>query len=259
MKSGKKISSPVKKQISNLFSSICFLTIIPLPKSLRTTDDFGNALFYFGPVGFLIGFFAIILSSIFSLFPQAVSAAVLTVYLSLISGFLHLDGLADTADGLMSHRERKRCLEIMKDSRIGVMGAAAIVSLFILKYSTLSVFPPNVLIPVVLVVPIAGRTAIVLTMAFLPYARIEGGLGQLFYSKSTRMAAIFSFLFLILATAAVQKTFIFPVIVSLLLTVISFSFLCRNKIGGATGDTLGAVCELTEVVTLLSLTLTIKG
>ena len=108
--------------------------------------------------------------------------------------------------------------------------------------------PPAVFFKAVCLMPIAGRCAIVFSMALLPYARPEGGLGHLFYSGHCRMSAGWSFVFL-----CILMPFIGIRTTALLLCVTSatgllFSAWCRRKIGGATGDTLGAVCELTEMV-----------
>ena len=100
--------------------------------------------------------------------------------------------------------------------------------------------------------PAAGRTAIVFMMAMLPYARDEQGLGKLFYSGINRWAALSSALIFIAVASAMAPAKLFLLCLTVLLTVTVFSLICRRKIGGATGDTLGAVCELTETTVLMS-------
>jgi len=171
--------------------------------------------------------------------------------MSFISGFLHLDGLADTADGFMSSRGREQCLVIMKDSRIGVMGAAAIAAVLMAKTSALASLPAAELVSTVMIAAAAGRTATVVMMSALPYARSEGGLGNLFSDTDTgKYAAIISVCLLgvVMILLAPQRMVLLVGISAI--TVVLFCSWCVRKIGGYTGDTLGAVCELTEVAVL---------
>ena len=240
--------------LGSFFEAIRFLTILPLPMARKSAGrSFSRALFYFGPVGSLIGVGLMLILKMMCSLPEPVSAALAVILLSFASGFLHLDGLADTADGFMSHRDRNGCLTIMRDSRIGVMGAAAMISLFLVKFSVITSLDKDVVTTAVVVTPVAGRTAITAVMALLPYAREEGGLGSLFYSRSTKRALLVNVLYLILFVCIVDKGIIFPVFLSAAITVIVVSVISKRKIGGATGDILGAVCELTEVAVLVSI------
>ena len=110
----------------NFLSAIGFLTILPVPKSARTFD--GKQVIYFPLVGLIIGAMLWTVDWIFSCFANIEIRVIGDVlFLAIISGALHLDGLADSADGLFSHRSREQILEIMKDSRIGVMGVLALI------------------------------------------------------------------------------------------------------------------------------------
>ena len=226
-----------------------FLTIIPV--SWRADKDgeyFQHSLSYFPVLGALIGLAAGSASLFFrSFLPGSVASVIAIILLALVSGGLHLDGLADTADGFFSSRPREKILEIMRDSRTGAMGVIVISLVLLLKFAALSMMPPAVFFKAVCLMPIAGRCAIVFSMALLPYARPEGGLGHLFYSGHCRLSAGWSFVFL-----CILAPFIGIRTTALLLCVTSatgllFSVWCRRKIDGATGDTLGAVCELTEM------------
>ncbi|HQJ31558.1 MAG TPA: adenosylcobinamide-GDP ribazoletransferase, partial [Syntrophales bacterium] len=112
-----------------LLAAFQFLTTIPLPGGKGTGEgDIAGSLPFFPVVGLLIGMAAAAGDFVFSLlFPPGVAAVLTVLLLVLITGGLHLDGLADTADGIFSVRNRERMLEIMRDSRIGTMGVLAVV------------------------------------------------------------------------------------------------------------------------------------
>jgi adenosylcobinamide-GDP ribazoletransferase len=187
--------------------------------------------------------------------PGDVTVFLVVMYLSAISGFLHLDGLADSADGLLSARPRERSLEIMKDSRTGAMGVVMLILVVLGKYAALTAMPFEKVALAVFCLPLAGRTAILFTMAIHRYARQEGGLGGLFYSSRTRYAALAGVALLLPATWAVGGLGTATVVLGVTaFTVFWFGNFCKARLGGVTGDTLGAVCELTEMSVAIGLT-----
>jgi adenosylcobinamide-GDP ribazoletransferase len=174
--------------------------------------------------------------------------AMILAGLAAVTGGLHLDGLADSADGLLCHRSPAESLRIMKDSRVGAMGVIAIILLFLGKYAALSSIDPSRLPLVLLLMPLAGRNGILLMMARLAYVGQSGGVGDHFYrplaAKTVLPGWIALFLLLLLFFPALAV--ILPV--ALFATVLLFARCCRQRLGGATGDTLGAVCEVSELV-----------
>lgn len=236
--------------LRSFFTALRFLTIIPV--SWKSDEDgkfFQASVVWFPFVGLLIGsfvaFFVFLVSPFFSSSMLAVFAVLL---LSGFSGFLHLDGVADSGDGLLSSRPREQALTIMRDSRSGAMGVIVLVFLILGKYAALSSLPIESMIPLLILTPVAGRTAILISMAILPYARkAEGGLGQLFYSKERYSIAGVALLIFIICCLLISIQSALITLVALLLTVVLFSRWCFVKIGGATGDTLGAVCEYSEL------------
>lgn len=240
-----------------LLTALRFLTIIPVTwQAGKDGRLFPLSIYYFPIVGLMIGCGGAVVASIGCLvLPISVAAFTVLFYLAAISGFLHLDGLADSGDGLLSARPREQSLAIMKDSRTGAMGVVVLVFVLIGKYAALSTLPQEMLLSAALYMPLAGRCAIVVTMAYQPYARTEGGLGGLFYSSRSRYAAILG-LGILLAVILLHGTTAtaMAVFMVLLITVFWFSAFCRKRLGGATGDTLGAVCELTELSVAIGLT-----
>jgi len=241
-------------------AALRFLTIIPLSwQAERDEEYFKHCLHCFPVVGGLIGLgVGVIGIALRRILPDMVVAALIIILLALVSGGLHFDGLADTADGFFSSRPREKILEIMRDSRTGAMGAIVIAMVLLLKFSGLASLHPADFFKTVLLMPMAGRCAIVLSMAYLPYARQEGGLGNLFYSKYCRISALWSMLLLLGLTPWAGIGTMVYVGCIVVFTVLLFSFWCRRKIGGATGDTLGAVCELTEMAVAVGMASTIR-
>lgn len=233
-----------------------FLTLLPI--AWRADEDpqhFAKSLVFFPLVGCLIGGVGSLGTSVLLyFFPQPVVVILVLIYLAFISGCLHLDGLSDSADGLLSSRSREQSLIIMKDSRAGAMGVVAVVCLFLAKYSSLAAMDPKLLGLAIFFMPFAGRCAILLSMARLRYARKEGGLGLLFYSDHSKTASIAALLLVSVFLAVLAPRQAVPVIVGLLTVNVLFNRWCRARLGGATGDTLGAVCELSEMVVAISFT-----
>ncbi len=239
----------------NMGNAWRFLTIVPLPGGGEAgAADLGRSVACFPLVGLLLGLVALGAAGVLpTLFGPELAAALLVLLLAGVSGGLHLDGLADTADGFLSGRERKKILEIMRDSRVGSMGVLALVFTLLVKVAALAGTSADRLPWVVLLMPVAGRTAIVLSMFFVPYARPEGGLGALFYPPHPGRTALLAVLVCLAAgffscgpagLAACGASFA---------ATLFFCLWCRRKIGGGTGDTFGAACELAEATVAVAL------
>lgn len=231
-------------------TSLRFLTIIPIPwKQDEDHHFFKASVLWFPFVGLVIGLIAVtVVSGAAPFIPASLLAVLAMLLLSGFSGFLHLDGVADSSDGLLSSRPKEKALAIMRDSRSGAMGVIVLIFLLLAKYAALADLTLANLLTALLLMPIGGRTAILVSMAILPYARKEEeGLGQLFYSSQRYMVALLGTLFFLICCAALLGSGILHVLILFSLTIILFSYFCFQKLGGATGDTLGAVCELSEL------------
>ena len=239
-----------------LLAALRFLTILPLPGTWGTAEeDLALSVPFFPVVGLLLGAVAATLAwGMSPLAPPMLAAALLVIVLLGFSGCLHLDGLADTADGFLSSRSRQQTLEIMKDSRTGAMGVIAIVCVLVLKFASLASLPANMLWPAALLMPVAGRAAIVVHMALLPYAR-PSGLGTVFYRKRPRWSAIWAAAVLAALACGLLEWRGLIVWTAAMAATLAVSAYVYRKIGGATGDTFGAVCEIIEVVPALVLAL----
>ncbi len=242
--------------VADFCTALQFLTIIPV--SWREGSDgerFSSAVSCFPLVGVIIGLAAMGVAYICSLvFPHSVVAFLSVVCLAFLTGALHLDGLADSSDGLLSFRPREQSLEIMKDSRIGAMGVVSLLLVILGKYSALVSLDIHSLLVALLFSPFAGRCAIVVTMAAVPYARKNGGLGSFFYTREMKthsriwLGAFSAAALLFFGLRAIAVLLVF------LLSVYFFNLFCIRRIGGVTGDTLGAQSELAELVMMLTIT-----
>lgn len=247
------------RPVAAFAAALRFLTILPLPGRFGTTEkDLAHAAPFFPLVGLLLGCAAAPAAKLLFILLPPLPAAVLTAFLLLaFSGGLHLDGLADTADGFFSARTKERMLEIMKDSSIGTMGAVALLLVLLLKTVCLASLNEQLLLPAVFLMPLAGRTAILLLMALLPYPR-EQGLGRLFtlyfHSSAGKTAALAGLLLCAAAAHVTAGAQGLAAVTAMLLLLLFFAAFCQRKIGGATGDTLGAACELAETAVILLFT-----
>ena len=244
----------ITQHLAAFLAALRFLTIVPIKWNTEHDGDyFRQSLLFFPAIGLLIGAFGYLLT-LFSLwiFPQPVVACIVICYLAIVSGGLHLDGLSDSGDGLLSSRPRDRSMEIMKDSRVGAMGVIVTVLVLLAKFSALISIDEQLLAMTVLFMPLTGRVVILCTMAALPYARKEGGIGSLFYSNSVKRLAFFSLFILIGFLLLFTPGKLFTVLSGVLFVFVVFNRWCKSKIGGATGDTLGANCELAEMTVALA-------
>jgi adenosylcobinamide-GDP ribazoletransferase len=243
----------MKEQLRSFGAAVQFLTVVPI----RTTYEpfeIGRSAAWFPGVGLAIGLVAAAVDWLIveGVFPPAVAAALGVTLLAAASGGFHLDGLADTADGFLSSRPRERVLEIMRDSRIGTMGVLAIVFALGLKFAALASLLPYERVLALIVAPVAGRCMLVVAMASQPYARPEGGLASLFLEhRRVWHAPVAIGILLIVGVATAGCAGIVLALVPMA-AVLLLNLYCRCRIGGITGDTVGAACEIAETSVLVA-------
>ncbi|MCR3695445.1 MULTISPECIES: adenosylcobinamide-GDP ribazoletransferase [Citrobacter] len=185
--------------------------------------------------------------------PLAALFAVLT--LALLTGGFHLDGLADTCDGIFSARRRERMLEIMRDSRLGTHGGLALIFVLLAKVLVVSELALRgmPMLAALAAACVAGRGTAVLLMYRHRYAR-EEGLGNVFIGKVTgRQTCVTLGLAAILAAVLLPGMRGVAALVVTIVAIFILGQLLKRTLGGQTGDTLGAAIELGELIFLLAL------
>lgn len=239
--------------MKSFFAAVQFLTIVPCPARLSGGEQgLKGSVAFFPVVGLLIGVLAATLDSGFRyVFPIHLSSFLVVVALIAISGGLHLDGLADSADGFLSSRSREEMLKIMRDSRTGPMGVIAIVCVIGLKVFSLASVPPTIRWETILLMPIAGRSALVLTMTALPYARQEGGLATVYSHGRLWPHAVLAISLLFLAGWLGASGMGLVACAASIAMTFMVALYAYRKVGGFTGDILGASCEIVELVPAL--------
>ncbi len=225
------------------FSAMSFLTVIPFPESLKAGE---KRMFRGYPAaGLVIGCLLSLLFLVASrLFPDALAVVTLVAGSLFLTGAIHLDGLADCADAFYGRRDREETLRILKDPRIGTMGGAAIGISLLGRYAALSSLSATVVLLALPVLTAFSRTTVLLALRVLPYVRSKGGI------ISSGSPGLF-----VLAGAVIVLVGILlpiPTVVGLL-CLAAFWRLSWKRIGGCTGDVLGASIEIAEIAFLAAL------
>lgn len=240
-------------KLHHFFLALQFLTIIPIRKSLPIDEvTLGKSGAFFPLVGLVIGVILLIASKFFLiLLPAPISDLLVLLILVVLTGGIHLDGFCDTIDALASRSDREETLNIMRDSHLGAMGAMGLFFLLFLKYMTLTNLAPGPKSSLLLLMPTLGRYSIAHMAFFFSYARTGPGKGRPFieYIEAKELLIALAQAFLI-SLAALQSIGIVLLVLILLFTS-GWGFYVNRRIGGITGDILGATSEMNEVLVLL--------
>lgn len=239
----------------DLLASLRFLTRLPLPGA-PTVRGPGDSLAAFPLAGLVLGLLIVALDAIFAhlRLPLFTRDVLVVLALVLLTGGLHLDGLMDTCDGLWGGATPERRLEIMRDSRVGGYGVLGGVCALLLKLAALAALPAHQRTCALIVAPVLGRWALVLAAVLFPPARPDG-LGAAFRRGLTpaRFAVAVGSSLTIVALAGRRNSLAAWLACSLVVWLAGRAAL--RKIPGLTGDTYGALAELTEIASLFTFAL----
>jgi adenosylcobinamide-GDP ribazoletransferase len=243
------VNGRLASAVGGLRSASSFLTPVGGPAAPGP-----EALWWFPAVGALCGLAVGTVWWVGGRFwPPAVAAGVAVVADLAVTGMLHVDGLCDAADGLLSHLEPARRLEVMAAPDAGAFGVTAVVAVLLLRFGVLASLHPNVLL--VCAIWTSSRTQMATVIVGVPYARDEGGLASAFMSRDTThqllpIAAVGTAA--ALAAAALWRPLAGPVAVAAgMVAAAAVVLLARRRVGGFTGDVLGAAGIVGETVALL--------
>jgi len=259
--------------MKSFITMLGFFTRLPVPKIEFTEERYGKAVKLMPLVGLVIGAILVVIVFVADLVgaPALVRGAIVLCAYIFITGGMHFDGLADTCDGVLSGRTREQSLEIMKDSRIGVFGTLGIFLAGLFYFAVFS----GVHITALIAFPVCGRACCLISASLAPYAREEGmgrttGAAGGPVSFAAAIIALFGasfltapiyILFAVPEEQSVALLALVPLVCSLIASaaaVVVTVFMTRSfkkRLGGVTGDTFGAVIEVSSIVYLLVFTL----
>lgn len=238
--------------LNSFLFAIQFLTRIPVANSPRDyTDQIqANSMLYYPLVGLLIGGTLVLIAMMLdNAMPADLTAILILGCWAIITGGLHLDGLADSADAwLGGHGDTEKSLEIMKDPRCGSSAVISLVLVLLAKYAALQFIILNHYWDALLIAPILGRTAIIPLFLWTAYVRPNGlgaKMAELVPKRQAKYVLIAALLFSLVTTGM-------GLVIAAAIVYFFVRQLMVSCIGGTTGDTAGAMIELVEACVLVN-------
>ncbi|MBI4796829.1 MAG: adenosylcobinamide-GDP ribazoletransferase [Deltaproteobacteria bacterium] len=237
--------------------ALTFLTVLPWRRLGEVgPGDLARSMFWFPWVGVILGLgFWGALVGFQSIFPPAAAAALLLSLTVLATRGLHLDGLADTVDGLGGGKNPQERLAIMKDSRLGAFGAVSLFLALLLKFAFFLAWTEKSLGPGLILYPVLSRWGMIFLAYLSPYARPEGGLGRAMTTGVTGRVLLGATLSAVGLSLLVSRISGLLLLAAAGLVVWLLSIYFQKRLGGITGDVLGAANEVLEILVLMGLLL----
>jgi len=202
-------------------------------------------------VGLIIGLLLVGINWLLGwVLPTAVVNVLLIAFLAIISGALHLDGLADTCDGLASGKTPEERWQVMQDSRVGSFGIVGVCCLLLVKYVSLNNVPQNLAMTSLLLMPVISRWTMVYAIFTYPYAK-PSGLGKTFKQGVNWLQFVIATLIALAVVAGLARLAGLAIILSTWVVVLITATYLKHKFSGLTGDTYGVINEVAEVCVLL--------
>jgi adenosylcobinamide-GDP ribazoletransferase len=229
-----------------------FLTIIPLPFNPEwRKDDLGRSLALFPLAGLTIGALLAVLNWLIApLLERSLVDALLITALAALTGALHMDGLADVCDGIAARGSRERFLAVMKDSNVGAIGAVGLVLGVLLKWQALVAVPAEMKWQALLIFPMVARYCQVQTVVGARNARQDGLGSDIIAGAGTGRLLFAAVVTLAMAWIALEVNGVIVLAAAMLASWLIRAWFNR-KLGGITGDVIGCVNELMEILALI--------
>ena len=229
--------------MKHFISAVQFITILPWGRAEKFDPQ--RMAPYFPIVGIVLGVLVALFDYVaISLWGRAVAALLDVIFLAVLTGAFHIDGLGDAADGLLGQRPKERILEIMKDSRLGTMGLVAIVAGLSIKWAGIAGLEANRPL-LLIIVPAFARAGMLFGMRYLPYGRPEGGTGAGFFNHELKPAAFWTLSVPVLLSVLLGWQAIWLIICFAVITAGLIRYY-KKRLGCITGDMLGAMTEILE-------------
>ena len=258
----------MRHELRLFFIALQFFTRVPVPRWVGFEPAWlHQCARHFPAVGLCVGIAgALVLAGAGQLLPPMVAVVLSMTATVMLTGAFHEDGFADTCDGLGGHVSRERALEIMKDSRVGTYGVVGLVLMLGLKAAALIALPLGLAVPALLLAHTLSRAMAVVLIRLLPYA------GDLAAAKAKPLAERISgagtvvalgWAVLVGVVLIAWRPAWWPAVLASTAMATAGAWACarcwRRRLGGFTGDTLGATQQITEVLVLLGWVLSMRG
>jgi len=227
----------------DFFSAIQFITILPWGRAERFDPQ--RMIPYFPIVGIVLGVLVALFDYVaVSFWGKTVASLLDVIFLALLTGAFHIDGLGDAADGLLGQRPKEKILAIMKDSRLGTMGLVAIVAGLSIKWAGIAGLDADRTL-LLIIVPAFARASMLFGMRYLPYGRPEGGTGVDFFNDELKPSSFWGLAVPVLLSFILGWQAIWLIICFAAITA-GLILYYKRRLGCITGDMLGAMTEITE-------------
>jgi len=241
--------------MGKFLAALQFLTAIPVPwRSEAREGDLGRSAGYFPLIGLIIGLILSGLAWLFDLLLPALADALLLVAMVILTGAMHLDGLADTCDGIAGHKTPEERWRVMRDSRAGAFGIVGVVLLLLVKYVSLNNIPQVSLMSTLILMSVVSRWAMTYAIFAYPYAR-ESGMGKALKQGTNWLRFTVATLITVAVAAGLARLTGLAVILVIWLVTTLMATYFKNKFAGLTGDNYGALNEIAEVSVLIFMVL----
>lgn len=241
--------------MQSLLIAIQFLTRFPVKlKEEREDQCIAQSILYYPLVGLIIGFVLWFSATLLAALPPMLNAVIVLLIWVLITGGLHLDGLADSADAWAgAHANKQRSLDIMQDPAAGPFAVVVLVLLLLVKYIALLVMLEGNQLWLLCIAPVLGRLTVIALFITTPYVR-EQGLGSIMAENLNRKFAYGVMVFTLMLAATILPVITFLLLISTTIVVLYFlRYLMMQRLQGMTGDTIGASLEIIEAVSVFML------
>jgi len=229
--------------MKSFIAAIQFITILPVGKPGAFEPK--GMIQFFPVVGIIIGLLVSAFDiAVLQLWPKPVASLLDVIFLAIITGAFHLDGLADAADGLLGHRTREDALAVMKHSRIGVMGLVAVICMLAIKWGGIASLDVHRSLLLV-IIPAYARGGLLFGIRFLKYGRPDGGTGHDFFSDTLKTSAFWGLLIPVALSFLIGWRGVLLNLIFIIITAVILLYY-KKRIGCITGDMLGAMTEVLE-------------
>ena len=243
----------ITKEFQLFKAAVSYFTRIPVESKLNNTRALEESLKFLPIIGLLVGLTSLAIFLVSSrLWSVDVSLLLVMIFQIVVTGALHEDGLADFYDGFCGGYQKEKILAIMKDSRVGTFGALSIYITFLLKFMILRDLPVAILPLALVLAPCLSRGIAASIVSTVPYARENQTWTKTVVNSPLRGGNLFWLILLSIAPVVLFDPLLIPWILTVAILVRMLMVLwVRKKIGGYTGDCLGATQQITEVAIFL--------